>query len=82
MVGYSERDVANRKIVATEIIRSEIRTEGNRREGLLGFELIQIANLSLEEIEQQKRMFVGIVSSEQINEIINPDDQKVCMVQM
>jgi hypothetical protein len=82
VVGYSERDVANRKIVATEIIRSEIRTEGNRREGLLGFELIQIANLSLEEIEQQKRMFVGIVSSAQINEIINPDDQKVCMVQM
>ena len=82
MVGYSERGVANRKIVATEIIRSEIRTEGNRREGLLGFELIQKANLSLEEIEQQKRMFVGIVSSAQINEIINPDDQKVCMVQM
>ena len=57
------------------------RTGKSKRECVVGFVPIQIVNLSLEEVELHKHTYVGLASPTQNNEIDNPDEREVNVVQ-
>jgi hypothetical protein len=88
-IGKEWRDVIERqgqisKVVTVKIQKDTIRKfekqTGSKRDRLVGFVPIQIANLSVE-VELHRHMYVGVASPARCCEIEDPGDYGVCIVQ-